>query len=375
MNKRIYFFANFGNWNKLPFGGGEVGNRKTLELLRKAGFDVIPISKYERVNNHSFINSLVLLWRILKNVYNYLYILMTGRRGNSVVHIAGFYGTMIYFEYILVKLAKILNYKVVYEMRGGGADTFYKDFSCLYRFFFRITIKNADCIFSQGKENFSLLESIKKNCDIFYYPNYVMNGFFPKEYPMKTKSRFNFIYFGRISKSKNVDLVIDVFIKISQKINDVYLDFVGDCDDEDYLSLLKNKIKQGDVRDYVKIWPACNHERLKYHLKEKHFYIFPSQEPREGHSNALTEAMSWGVIPIATSHGFNKTVIGNEGLVVNNLSANDFVNVILSILERGVFEQLSLEVYERVQKLYIEDNVYSSIRQKYNILFASLLRP
>ena len=74
MDRRIYFFANFGNWDKLPLGGGEVGNRKTLDLLIKAGFDVIPIPKYKRVKNHSFINCILLLWRVFKNICTYIYI-------------------------------------------------------------------------------------------------------------------------------------------------------------------------------------------------------------------------------------------------------------------------------------------------------------
>ena len=31
MTPRIYFFANFGNWNLQPYGGGEIGDRRTLQ--------------------------------------------------------------------------------------------------------------------------------------------------------------------------------------------------------------------------------------------------------------------------------------------------------------------------------------------------------
>ena len=30
MTPRIFFYANFGNWNRQPYGGGEIGNRRTL---------------------------------------------------------------------------------------------------------------------------------------------------------------------------------------------------------------------------------------------------------------------------------------------------------------------------------------------------------
>ena len=37
MTNRIYLFANFGDWKKQPYGGGEVGNRRTLQLLQECG--------------------------------------------------------------------------------------------------------------------------------------------------------------------------------------------------------------------------------------------------------------------------------------------------------------------------------------------------
>lgn len=40
MTPRIYFYANFGNWSCQPYGGGEIGNRRTLGMMRQAGYDV-----------------------------------------------------------------------------------------------------------------------------------------------------------------------------------------------------------------------------------------------------------------------------------------------------------------------------------------------
>ena len=69
MKNRIYFFANFGDWSKIPFGGGEVGNRRTLALLKKLNYDIVLIPKYIRVNDHSLINSIELLFKIISNIF------------------------------------------------------------------------------------------------------------------------------------------------------------------------------------------------------------------------------------------------------------------------------------------------------------------
>ena len=84
---------------KIPFGGGEVGNRRTLALLKKLNYDIVLIPKYIRVNDHSLINSIELLFKIISNIFLFAKTLINGQRKGAIVHIAGFYGIMIYFEY------------------------------------------------------------------------------------------------------------------------------------------------------------------------------------------------------------------------------------------------------------------------------------
>ena len=370
MKNRIYFFANFGDWNKVPYGGGEVGNRRTLNLLKKAGFDVVTIPKYLRVTNHSIKNLCILGYRIFFNLYSYFWKLLWGTRKKSIVHVVGFYGPMIYFEYILILLAKILRYRIVYEMRGGGADVYYNGGSTVYRFIFRKALVNVDIIFTQGLENIPLFKTISPSCKYFYYPNYVTNDFFPITYPIKSKEFIRFIYFGRISPTKNIDIVVDTFIRLSSKYANLTLDIVGNCTDGAYLESIKNRIMRSGYANRVKIWAACNHEQLKEYLVDKHFYMFPSTEPHEGHSNALTEAMAWGLIPIATSQGFNRSVIGDDDLIVKDLSVDEFVARISAIIDNDKIEELSRKMYLRIKENYTDEIIYQSLKNEYIRLFS-----
>lgn len=366
---RIYFFANFGDWNKVPYGGGEVGNRRTLELFKRTNYEIILIPKYKRVKSHSLINIIILLFRIITNIVQYIITLLVGRRNNSIVHIVGFYGPMIYFEYILILIAKFLRYKVVYEMRGGGAETYYNNGGRLYCKIFNIALRKVDAIFTQGMENISLIKKINKEASIFYYPNYVMKDFYPTSYPKKPTDKINFIYFGRISPLKNVDIVIDVFLKLCTQYNNLYLDIVGNSTDQSYFNQLKNKISDSAYEHCIKFSPACNHEQLKKYLSDKHFYIFPSQEPHEGHSNALTEAMAWGLIPIATSQGFNKSVIGDNNLIVKELSTDEFVKCITNIIDKNLIHITSKAMYNRILNNYTDEKVFNQLLKEYEQLF------
>lgn len=369
MTPRIYFFANFGHWDRQPYGGGEIGNRRTLGMMRQAGYEVHLIEKYNRVFKHTCTDSLVIVCLMLWNIIKFFGVLLFSRRKDSLVHIVGFYGSTIYFESILVGISHLLGYHTIYEMRGGGATEHYENGTGCYCHTFAATIRRADAIFSQGEENRSLVDSIAPGKRFFYYPNCVMQDFCPETYPPKPTERINLLYFGRISKQKNVKVVIDTFNILAAKYDNIYLDIVGNCTESAYAEEIMRHIDASEYANRITMHPACHHEKLKEHLSDKHIYLFPTTEPREGHSNALTEAMSWGLIPIATDMGFNRTIIGNDALIVENLSAESFAAAITRIIENGDIQALSKQAYQRIQDNYTERLVYERLKQEYDTLF------
>ena len=372
MRNRIYFYANFGDWNKPPYGGGEAGNRKTLELFRQMDVEVVLIPKYLHVDGSSISKNLLKLWRIIFCFLRYFIVLLFGRRNHSIVHISGYYGRRLKFEYILFRIAKILGYRVVYEMRAGGATSQYDELGEKYRKDFDYVIKNCDKVFSQGLENYPLLEKIKKDIEIYYYPNYVMSGFFPTSYPCKPLDIINFMYFGRLSELKNIDMVIDIFEGIASSYANVHLLLVGNFISEDYKNHIKSRIKNSKFNDIIDLEPACSRDDLKIYLKDQHFFLFPSKEAGEGHSNALTEAMSWGVVPICSSQGFNRGVVGNDALIVDDLKVEKYIKSIDYIIDNNLIDVLSKKAYHRVLDNYTDvialqrmNDVYESMFNEY----------
>lgn len=372
MTPRIFFYANFGNWNRQPYGGGEIGNRRTLGMMRRAGYDVHLIEKYNRVFKHTISDAFVIISLMAWNIIKFFFILLFGRRENSIVHIVGYYGSTIYFERILVGISHLLGYHTLYEMRGGGASFHFNNGSKQYKHFFAATVRLADYIFSQGLENKPLLDDIAPNKHFFYYPNCVMREFFPDTYPDKPTDHINLLYFGRISKKKNVDIIIDTFNLLAAKYYNIYLDIVGNCTEPVYAEEIMHKINVSKYTNRISMHPACDHNKLKGYLSDKHFYLFPTTEPREGHSHALTEAMAWGIIPVATDMGFNRTIVGNNSLIVEKLSSESFASTISQIIESGNIPELSKQAYIRIQNNYTEDIIYNRLKEEYKILFNQL---
>lgn len=376
MTPRIYFFANFGNWNRQPYGGGEIGNRRTLGMMRRAGYDVHLIEKYNRVYKHTRTDAIVITCLMMWNVIKLFVVLLFGRRNKSLVHIVGFYGSTIYFERIIVGISHLLGYRTIYEMRGGGANFYYQKGSERYRHWFAATIRQADYIFSQGQENKPLIDSIDLGKRFFYYPNCVMRNFCPTDYPSKPANRINLLYFGRVARPKNVDVIVEAFNLLAAKYSNLYLDIVGNCTEPAYAEGIRKLISASKYTERITMHPACSHDKLKEHLADKHFYLFPTTEPREGHSNALTEAMAWGLIPVATDMGFNRAVIGNDSLIVclhecpdKQVNPAYIVSTVSRIIDAGEIQKLSMQAYQRIQDNFTEEVVYNRLTEEYASLF------
>ena len=244
-NCTIYFYATLGDMTRPAFGGGEVGNRRTIGLLKQIGYKVVPIPKYARSEGYSFSILCHKFIAIIKNLCGYLRILLKGNRENGIVHIAGFSGSMVYWTLILIYISKFLGYKTVYELRGGGIVSQYRSNNKFYRYCFNKAIRKADCIFSQGEENKPLIMSINPHMDFYYYPNYVEDGFSPEAYPVKPEDVLNLIYFGRLSHTKNIGTIIDTFNEVSALVPIcTTLTIIGAPENEEYFNIVKNPLAE-----------------------------------------------------------------------------------------------------------------------------------
>lgn len=366
---RIYFYGALPFPGELPIGGGEVGNARTVEVLKNLGYEIIQIPKYRVSRSKQIVNRLLHILDIVCNVFKYAWLLLWGRRKNAIVHISGFAAKYLPpFQFLLIIIARILGYKVVYELRGGRIIDNYEEYAQWYKFFVRLTLKYSTYIFSQGYENIEFIKRIVPMKDVFYYPNYVMNEFLPSEFPVKNKEKLSLLYFGRVAEAKNIEIILQT-LKILQNMGyNASLCVVGKPSSEEYLEELKRMVENNNIL-YCDFLPGCNHDKLKDYLRTAHYYVFPSQEMGEGHSNALTEAMAYGLVPIASDWAYNKSVVGNINLIVNSLSAKKIANVIDKIERTNQYVELSKSMYDRVRELYSEKNAIDNLSNYYRSIF------
>lgn len=358
----IFFIGPIAPTGSVPKGGYEAANRRTIDNLKKIKalkinelpYPIAQGSKISKLLSYGF-GFLKLLNTLIKNIFH------NRNPYSPVCHITGLYKQFIYIEVIVVFIAKLLRTKVIYEIRAGSMLHHYYSRSEIYRTVFRTVLMLSDNVGVEGLENRSF---VKKYCkkDPVYMPNYV-NETCPFE-TIETRNRqlkdnINLVYFGRVDKNKGVKTIIDCYHMLHAADNRFNLEIIGEPSSIDYSKKLNSLIQNNDNITISKSMPQ---ETLFAKLQEKHFFLFPTMHTGEGHSNALTEAMANGCVPICSDAGFNKSVVGACGVIFPMQSGAElYKDAVIGIINQG-WDKFAADAVLRVQKNYhrsmIIDNYY-----------------
>lgn len=357
--KRIYFIASFGNFCKLPIGGGQTAARRLLSTLRGLNYDVVTIRRHSTSKIRFIRGFQFVFWLFVDSLYVFFRLLFSSRKNTITLYMGYLGGVLVPLEYIMSIITRILGYKNVMYLAGGGTDKMYNNSNSISRFLVRKTLDNYKLVMIEGLENIAFVKSLTR-AETFYLPNYTEHTFAPESYPQKPQEQWNLIYFGRISAVKNVTLVIDAFNILSSKYKNMTLTIVGGGDEE-YCLQVEDRIRRSPYADKIMRINRINHDVLKQLLIDKHFFVFPSSEPREGHSNALNEAMSFGIVPIVSNNNFLPSIVDDKRLVVLLMDAGAYADAVSTIIESGEFEALSVKMYKRVQCNFTQSIVERSL--------------
>lgn len=352
-NRTIIFYAPVGtNVPVHMLGGGEKGCRRTREILCNAGYNVITIDK--ATMSHGGVSYFKSAIHAIAEIKRRLH-----AEPDAILYIVGFYEKNLPLEWILIN-AGGKKRKTIYEARNGRLVKAYQKNGNLYKKLMDSVLKRADVIFAQGLE---YVDFIKKNYrkQAVYTPNYVLNRSLKPYIADRPFDTIRLIYFGRVSESKNVDIVIKVAYELEKAGYNTLTTVIGGYT-EDYKTKLDRVIEESGLENNkVKIIGQQPFERICDELQKAHFFVFPSQEKMEGHSNSLTEAMTFGVVPIVSTAGFNASIVGNEELVVSDINPKKYAEVIESVMKRDLWVEYSLKVYQRIKENYTEDIVRRAI--------------
>lgn len=366
MNCRIYLFGTFGDLNGMPMGGGQTSARRIWHNLEKLGYTV------EIVNRHRFSGPKNIVQRI-KTIagmiydiaYWYCKLLFSSRKDTLAMAI-GYGGVMAPLDSFIMRITKILSYKSVFYLKGGGTEKMYEDGSERNRCLFKRSLLNSDLVLTEGETNVDLVNRVTngsvKTC---YMPNYIEEGFFPTEYPAKPDNEFNILYFGRIDESKNVKLIVEVFNLVAIKYPQATLTVVGKQGTK-YANEVDAMIAASPYKNRITRIGHSSHDDLAKIMRNQHLFLFPSNEDREGHSNSLNEAMAWGIVPVVSSNNFLPSIVGDKSLVVDSYDAEDYASIISYLVDNELLGQKSKQMYQRVSNNFTQRVVESKLTNVLN---------
>ena len=142
----------------------------------------------------------------------------------------------------------------------------------------------------------------------------------------------------------------------------VRLQVAGDGE-PDYLSALR---RQAEGLDVQWLGPRRADEVLAL-FREADFFLFPTSHVGEGQSNALTEAMACGCVPIASDHGFNAAVIEQAGTTLPPGSPGAaYASAVLEIwLTPGRWTALSAAASQRARSRFATGPVVRQLVEHY----------
>ena len=339
----VIFYAPLGRGiEKYKVGGAEMGCRRTLGIYEDAGFKVYCVEKDVNLGSR---------WRYalsFARTYASLVAKMLAHP-RAVVHIVGFYDKIIDIELLLVRTAHALGRKVVYEIRNGSMIEVYDKRDDAYRHKQLEIFRLADGVLCQGE---CFVDFIKEKLgrDSFYYPNFIDDEFISTLKPRNIDGEIRLVYFGRVAPSKNVDQVIRATALLRRSYPGARLDIIGGVDPE-YKTLLDRAVEESGLpADAIRYHGPQSLEYIVGVLQAAHFFVFPTAY--EGHSNALTEAMACGAVPVASDVGFNASIIGDKSLVIDSLDAKDYAERMAEILQSGQINTLSASVQNRIISHY-----------------------
>lgn len=359
--KTIYLFASLGNRRKTATGGGQISARRLVKVFDNLGFEMHVVNRTISAEGSSNFAKLYKYYGFIVDPVRWFCHLLLGKRKESVTLVVAYSGSLFPYYFTLVRIAKFLGYKTIIYVKGGFTEKKFSLFPVRLQQSFRSGLLKTDIALFEGEEGSKLSKKNNSQTKAMWIPNYVENDFAPCKCPNRKFEEINLLYFGRIHPNKNLLIVVDAFNRLCGKFSNVNLTIVG-SGQEEYEQVLNEHICLSPYKGRIQRIARLSHDQLKQILKTQHFFVFPSEEQQEGHSNALNEAMSFGLVPVVSNNNFLPDIVNNSRLVANNFNAETYANIIDDVIESGDFERLSHEMYERVKKLFTQSVVEKKLK-------------
>lgn len=283
---------------------------------------------------------------------------------SSILHITGLYGPFIYVETVMIYLARLRGIRIIYDVRAGSSEWHYNRRGWIYRRCFAKALMLVDKVTIEGERLVPFVSKLTGRV-----PAFIPNHLDPRSIPPRTSSsgpgtRPVIAYAGAIKPEKGIETLVEAADLLRAEGFQTETRIAG-LGDSAFLKEVASKFGRVDLR-WLGALPVQDVLKL---FAGSHFFLFPTSHRGEGQSNALTEAMAAGCVPIVSDHGFNAETVGDCGVVLPvTATGGDYARALRDIWESGAWEGLSQSARHRAHDRFSSVKVIDHLIAEYVIL-------
>ena len=338
-----------------PTGGVAFVLREYKKLYPNARFVASTNSK----------NNLTKIFGFLFGFIHYVFLLTT-QPNIQIVHIHGASYNSFTRKYLIYKLAKLFNKKVIYHIHGAEYQFFYEKSNQKIKKQIQNFINNTDCLIclSESWKMFFEQEFTPRRIEII--PNIIEN---PNVIPQKkvfASNTLKFLFLGYIDKRKGVWLLLDTLRKHKTEVEGKAVFYIGGNGE---INRLQNLIKEYHLGNMVKYIGWVSGEEKQRQLNEADIYLLPSFN--EGLPISILEAMSYSLPILSTTVGGIPEIIDNSnGILIEPGNEEQLWKAIEYFVNA---EEIILDIMGQASKEKIKQHLPVEVRKKLNELYQNLI--
>lgn len=343
-----------------PVGGYEACNRRTIDALRAGGTTVHELYYPQPRGGalaklRGYLGGFAALRRQIASM-------STPAPQAKVLHLTGLYKHFALGEILLLRQARKHGVKTIYDIRAGSMHKHYARLGPLYRWLFRRLLRSADQIMVEGMDYAPFVAQTTGGA-AFYLPNHIDTSRLPPR-AAGSAAPLRLVYVGRVNLEKGVATALQTAQLLQAQGVDCEIAIIGPGEAQLIADLRSEYACVG--AQWLGSLPSA---QVLEALGRSHIFIFPTRHHGEGHSNALTEAMAMGCVPVATDNGFNRSVIGPAGVVVPyDAKADAYADAIAALWQAGRWPELSGAAMQRTRQLFSTEQAIARLADAYQDL-------
>jgi alpha-1,3-mannosyltransferase len=231
-----------------------------------------------------------------------------------------------------IVLTKWLHRKrIVVNTHGGFFHTKKIGFlKGIYLAWLKLLFRGVDLVIADSKSDFEIFSNVTKKIVL------IENGVELESFEQlrRNPKKNSFLFLGRLSKNKRIDLLLETFAELKKKGIGFRLLVVGK-DFEGLLAGLKTRARELGIGKETEFFPDASDKELLSLLSSSEFFV--SASSFEGFGIAAIEAMAAGCIPILNDIPCFKDFVndGKSGFIADFFEPKKAAEKIMSILQLG----------------------------------------